>query len=114
MKMNCPQCRNPLTWRLLGSRLLPEKRRPLPHRVVRICPSCGAALTLNRHPKERLVLALCASLLLPLGVLLIADNRAFKWTAIILFMLIIVMMLYVNFRYLREWQRYALFTPNDR
>ena len=108
MKLDCPHCGKSLKGRLLRTKPAPGERRFLPLRSIPYCSHCCGTLFLNIHPKEKMQVVWLALPVIPFELFL---KEPQKKLPLLLIACSIAAMLaglaYINFKYLRNWQRYA-------
>ncbi|QIL70644.1 hypothetical protein G7048_09910 [Diaphorobacter sp. HDW4B] len=107
MRQDCPHCGISLKRRLARAVPAPGERKFLPMKAIQVCPECGGKIQQNPHPVERKL----GWLVLPLiGAFLLKDGMSLPKLAMMVligcWIVYALAAIYVERRYLRDWQRY--------
>jgi hypothetical protein len=93
---------------MLRQKPVSRKRKFLPLRAIGLCPLCDGAVQTNVHPLERQT-ALALELFIGIGFIVgfLYQTMAILIGLLLATVILLSVILLINHRYLKDWQRYA-------
>ena len=111
MRYDCPFCQQTLRKKLLRSKPAPGERRFLPNRAIPYCSNCGGELANNPHPLEKIQLIVLVIMVIFIQLVLInSGNISLLVLTGVVLVSAFIMIVYIHFKYLRNWQRFIRLT----
>ena len=102
MLLDCPYCGLSMKRKLIRSVPAPGERKFLPMNAIAVCPHCKQQLATNVHWAELATGAVGLSMLLVIGTVKLVP----LWLTLVLMVAAAVAMAVLDWRYLRQWQRF--------